>query len=76
MDNYLFLKGRGLTKRKKFISRACDWIWLGNLSIPSFGLLRKQPLSWLIGYGEETSPSLNRFFPFIGEALNLNYLII
>jgi len=24
----------------------------------------------------ETSPSLNRFFPYIGEALNLNYLII
>jgi len=30
------IKGRGLTKRKKFISHACDWIWLGNRSIPSF----------------------------------------
>jgi len=40
MDNYLFLKGRGLTKRKKFISQ---------------GEIR---------YGEETSASLDRFFPY------------
>ena len=44
MDNYLSLLGKGLTKRKKFISRVSDWIWLGNQSIPSYGMLRKRPL--------------------------------
>jgi len=42
MDSYLSLKGRGLTKRKKFISRARDRIWSGNPSIqgPLFTLER------------------------------------
>jgi len=31
----------------------------------------KRPLSWSIGYGEVSSVSLDRFFSFQGEALNL-----
>ncbi|MGD1702226.1 hypothetical protein, partial [Dapis sp. BLCC M229] len=52
-----------------------DWIWRGDLAIPSYGLLRKRPLSWSIGYGEETSPSLDRFFSMNGEALYLNFSV-
>ncbi len=29
-----------------------------------------RPLSWSIGYAEETSASLDRFFPLKGEAFN------
>ena len=32
-------------------------------------------LSWSIGYGEETSPSLDRFFSINGEALYLNFSV-
>ncbi len=68
MDNYLSLLGRGLTKRKKFIS-------LGRLDMPRrprHPTLREAPL--FMSRSETTV-----FFPFIGEALKgelSNYLIV
>ena len=67
MDNYLSLEGSLLTKRKRFISRACDWICRFRLRadmkrlasrrerIPGHPILRN-------------APQTTAFFPFIGEA--------
>jgi len=60
MDNYLSLKERGLTKRKKFISQR--EIGYGEVSLPS--------------HPSDCSANDDSFFPFIEEALNLNYLIV
>jgi len=72
MDNYLSLLGRGLSKRKRFISRACDWIWLGNLSIPSCGLL---PLSEELSFSCRAAKRKQLLFPGFKPKLS-NYLII
>ncbi len=74
MDNYLKENRNGIKYKEILFLFLVDWIWRGNLAIPS---LRKAPLFMSCSVNARCALALHdRFFSLKGETLNLWGLII